>query len=269
MPKTDKKDDKKDERREDKKIYIDDGKTVSKALDVTPRSSKAAYDDVKLKDIIEKARENAPAIAQTNGNRDRPYASYAAAGAEPQKTTHEEIGQDREDGIRLYLFAGVLLGVLILLCLFGGPYSPLNILGFAANVKTTAAAAPSVVASVIAAAADNSTNDTQVVAAADGSGHTEKELAASTGTVDILISNWRMTPDTVNAKVGTELTLNMKSGEAACDVYIDGFEGRAHVEPGKPNTLKITPTTAGSYRIHALTWNSGSISEAGGMLVVE
>lgn len=274
MPKVDKKDTKKDEK--SSRIYIDDDDDEPSAARISapasPKLSKpgASTDDVKLRDIIEKAKENDP-------NRDKDQYKAAAAATEakytrlfsespstaPQKPVMpvEEKHTD-EDGLRIFIFIGVLAGFIILLSIFGGPYSPLALLGSTLDPNATAKPANPVVIpqppAVNNTTVANTTVDVQPPVAP------AKEVVAS-----IVISNWKMEPAVVNAKVGEVVTIQFIASEMQFDISIDGFDVKEQIKPGEPISITITPTSAGPYNIHAMTWSAGRTVEATGVLLVE
>jgi len=271
MTKVDKKDTKKDEKFS--RIYVDDDDEPSAArisAPVAPKLSKpgAGIDDVKLKDIIEKAKENDP-------NKDKYKAAAAATEAKyirlfPESSSIiiqkpvmpvEEKHTD-EDGLRIFIFIGVLAGFVILLSIFGGPYSPLTLLGSTLNPNATAKLVNPVV--IPQPPAVNNTTVANITIDVQPSVAPTEEVKIS-----IVISNWKMEPSVVNAKVGEAVTIQLTSSEMQFDISIDGFDVKEHVEPGKPISITVTPTSAGPYNIHAMTWSAGRTVEATGVLLVE
>jgi plastocyanin len=236
---------------------------------VTPRSNKIDKAEIKLKDIIERARENDPEKdkIQEKAPPYQPILSQYISQPNVNKTNQTDIKEDKEDGIRLWLFVGVLIGLVAILCLFGGPYSPLTLLGFTFNAKPVAPA----VTPASAAPASN----TPIITSVDNTSQNSSENISSsqpevkTKTVNISISNWRVTPETIKVRAGEKVVLQITSGEMPFDILIDGLGVRDHVDPGKQTNITITPTTPGSYYINAIAWNAGRMTSATTVLVVE
>jgi hypothetical protein len=273
MTKIDKKDTRKDEK--SSRIYIDDDDEPSAArmsASVAPKLSKPGPnpDDVKLKDIIEKAKENDP-------NKDKYKAAAAATEAKymrlfpespitaPQKPVMpvEEKHTD-EDGLRIFIFVGVLAGFVILLSFFGGPYSPLTLLGSTLNPNATAKPMDPVVIPQPPVVDNNTTPEANISIEVQPPIAPAEEVKTS-----IVISNWKMEPSVVKAKVGENVTIQFVASEMQFDISIDGFDVKEHVEPGTPVSITITPTSVGPYNIHAMTWSAGRTVEATGVLLVE
>ncbi|MEM2974529.1 MAG: hypothetical protein QW112_02810, partial [Candidatus Micrarchaeia archaeon] len=209
----------KESKREDKRIYIDDAEPNAPRMASTKQTGKIPYDDVKLKDIIEKARENDPNRARNIQAQQGPLlqpiglfdkTAGAIAGSiqgSATKTTMEEVRQDKEDGFRFILFAGVLIGFVILLCIFGGPYSPLSLLGslFGTSPTGNGHATDTTNPIIIPQTDDNlQKGDAEEIVVVP-----ETPVQSQATVASLLIANWRIEPDIVSANIGKELTLKI------------------------------------------------------------
>ncbi len=83
-------------------------------------------------------------------------------------------------------------------------------------------------------------------------------LASAAGTaaiahpsIDIVASNWKFTPSTIELHVGETTTLRMTSSEG-----VHGIESadlgipKTTIMPGEFTAIKVTPTKAGTYVLH-------------------
>jgi len=271
MPKADKKDDKRiDKRMErvpERKIYLDDDDEPSaKTIELTPKSiKKPDYDDVKLKDIIERAKENDPSKNKPVQAVPVPgtiFPSYASSQryAEAISASKEESKKEGGDGIRIFMFIGVVIGLVILLTLFGGTFSPLALLGSTVDTKPTADSTKTVAPVVIPAEKPSETAPAEKTQ--------NNTVITATKNIDIVISNWRLLPNQINTNVGSTVVIQFTTADLEYDVYVDGFDVKKHVEPGEPAVLAITAIANGTHIIHAITWNAGRMVEATGLLII-
>jgi len=272
MAKADKKDDKRADKRMEKvperRIYLDDDEPSAKAIELTPKSiKKPSYDDVKLKDIIERAKENDPnknkpaQAVPTPGPIFPPYAaSQKYTTATSTLASKEETQKDKGDGIRIFMFIGVIIGFVILLTLFGGPFSPLALLGSIVGANPTADATKTITPIVIPV--EKPSEPAPVV------NDEPTNPVLKTKDVDIVISNWRMQPDTIKIKAGEPVNLKVISIEMPFDIRIEGLDIKDYVEPGKTTTITIN-ASPGQYMISAIAWNAGRMTSANAVLIAE
>jgi len=266
MPKLDKKETKADKKeKEDKRIYLDeDQPKLTEMIVTTSKSTKKvgkAEIDTRLKDIVEKAKENDPTKSRTpNIFQYKPLNSESEKGKTNKIETTQKVSEHGKDEIRLILFVGVILGFLILISLFGGPYSPLVALGFISkpNVSTASSSTPVVIPVV---------ENTTLVSTPEVP---EPEVKIPEPTkVDITISNWRMEPSQITAKVGEKLVLQITAKEMPFKIIIEGLSINRDIDAGQTISIEVTPETAGSYTIHAMASSAGRVIEATGTLVAE
>jgi cytochrome c oxidase subunit II len=70
-------------------------------------------------------------------------------------------------------------------------------------------------------------------------------------TIDIVASNWKFTPSTIELHVGQETTLRLTSSEGVHGIASDdlGIPTTA-ITPGAFKTVNVTPKKAGKYVLH-------------------
>lgn len=74
---------------------------------------------------------------------------------------------------------------------------------------------------------------------------------AADPSVDIVASNWKFTPNTIELHVGETTTLRLTSSEGIHGLQSDelGIPQTA-IEPGSSKTIQVTPKKAGKYVLH-------------------
>jgi len=70
-------------------------------------------------------------------------------------------------------------------------------------------------------------------------------------TVDVVASNWKFTPDTVEMHVGETTTLHLTSTAGVHGIQSDDLGIPATtIAPGKFVDVEVTPKKAGTYKVH-------------------
>lgn len=76
-------------------------------------------------------------------------------------------------------------------------------------------------------------------------------IAASPTTVDIVASNWKFTPATIEMHVGQTTTLRFTSSEGVHGIKSDDLGiPQTMITPGATQTVNVTPKKAGKYVVH-------------------
>jgi cytochrome c oxidase subunit 2 len=75
--------------------------------------------------------------------------------------------------------------------------------------------------------------------------------ASAHPSVDIVASNWKFTPNTIELHVGETTTLRVTSSEGVHGLQSDDLGiPQTMIEPGKFETIVVTPKKAGKYVLH-------------------
>jgi cytochrome c oxidase subunit 2 len=76
-------------------------------------------------------------------------------------------------------------------------------------------------------------------------------LAAAHPSIDIVASNWKFTPSTIELHVGQPTTLRLTSSEGVHGLQSDALGiPLTTIQPGGWTTIVVTPKTAGTYVLH-------------------
>lgn len=80
---------------------------------------------------------------------------------------------------------------------------------------------------------------------------TVPSVAGSTTTVNIVASNWKFTPSTVEMHVGQTTTLHLTSSEGVHGLKSDDLGiPQTMITPGATQTVNVTPNKAGKFVLH-------------------
>jgi len=239
-------DEKKEERREQKKLFMED----------VGMNSTTKADDVSLKDLVEKAKQNDPNVGIEG------YKALVTAHKDSKELQTVKVEEHpNKDHFGIVMFMGAILGVIILLTLFGGPYSPLSLLGSTFNPK------------VIDVTPVNTNITTTVIPEPEVPVAVEEvpkpiQNISKVTEVNITFSNWKITPEVVNIKAGSTV-LNIKTGETPVDVMFEGLGvAKVHIVPGTDAKIEFN-STVGTYKIRMIAYSGSMNIEAVGTLVVE
>ena len=75
--------------------------------------------------------------------------------------------------------------------------------------------------------------------------------AAAHPSIDIVASNWKFTPDTIELHVGETTTLRLTSSEGVHGLASDDLGiPTTTITPGSFKTITVTPKKAGKYVLH-------------------
>ncbi len=74
---------------------------------------------------------------------------------------------------------------------------------------------------------------------------------AATSPINIVASDWKFTPDTIQIRVGQESTLHVTSSQGVHGLQSDALGiPLTTIAPGSPTNVKFTPKKAGTYVLH-------------------
>jgi len=75
--------------------------------------------------------------------------------------------------------------------------------------------------------------------------------AAAHPSIDVVASNWKFTPSTIDLHVGETTTIRLTSSEGVHGLESDDLGiPQTAVTPGQPTTVNVTPKKAGKYVLH-------------------
>jgi len=76
-------------------------------------------------------------------------------------------------------------------------------------------------------------------------------VAAGSATVNVVASNWKFTPSTVEMHVGQTTTLRLTSSEGVHGIKSEDLGiAQTAIMPGQFATVNVTPKKAGKYVVH-------------------
>ena len=76
-------------------------------------------------------------------------------------------------------------------------------------------------------------------------------VAAAHPSIDIVASNWKFTPDTIELHVGQPTTLRVTSSEGVHGLKSDELGiAETTIMPGQYSKVDVTPSKAGTYVLH-------------------
>lgn len=83
--------------------------------------------------------------------------------------------------------------------------------------------------------------------------------SAAQPTIDVVASNWKFTPNTIQLHVGQETTLHLTSTEGAHGLQSDDLGiPMTMIVPGSPKNVEVTAKRTGKYVLHcALVCGAG------------
>ncbi|MGB6601229.1 MAG: cupredoxin domain-containing protein, partial [Candidatus Cybelea sp.] len=75
--------------------------------------------------------------------------------------------------------------------------------------------------------------------------------ALANPSIDIVASNWKFTPNTIELHVGETTTLRVTSSEGVHGLQSDELSiAQTAIEPGSLKTIQVTPKKPGKYVLH-------------------
>jgi len=75
------------------------------------------------------------------------------------------------------------------------------------------------------------------------------EAAHSTRTIDITLSRYAFSPDTIEVRLGERVRLNVASIDVTHGFQVKALRLNALIPEGKPVTVELTPREAGTFEI--------------------
>ena len=74
---------------------------------------------------------------------------------------------------------------------------------------------------------------------------------AATSSIEIVASDWKFTPDTIQVRFGQESTLHLTSSQGVHELQSDALGiPLTTIAPGSATNVKVTPKKAGKYVLH-------------------
>jgi cytochrome c oxidase subunit II len=74
---------------------------------------------------------------------------------------------------------------------------------------------------------------------------------AATSSINIVASDWKFTPDTIQIRVGEESTFHLTSSQGVHGLQSDALDiPLTTIAPGSSTNVKVTPKKAGKYVLH-------------------
>jgi cytochrome c oxidase subunit II len=97
----------------------------------------------------------------------------------------------------------------------------------------------------------NALRNLAVAVAVAGFAGAPAALIAATSTIDIVASNWKFTPSTIELHVGQTTTLHVTSSEGVHGLQSDELGiPQTMIVPGSTKAIEVTPKKPGKYVLH-------------------